>query len=272
MPTLLALMAHPDDIEITCAGTLALFARAGWQVQMATMTAGDLGSATLPRRVIARVRQQEAAASAALLGARYTCLGFADLCITCDAASKRRVSGFVRHVRPDLVIVPSPVDYMADHEETPRIVREACFASTVPNWKATWAGRPVAPCPKLPAVLYADPIGNVDHFGRRLPARQAVDITDVIALKQQMLACHRSQRDWLRQQHGEDDYLRFMRRCAQDRARDFGRRTVRYAEGFTQHLGHGFPPDDLLTQVLGERRVRTLPDEPAFAGQRAAWL
>jgi LmbE family N-acetylglucosaminyl deacetylase len=43
MPRVLALMAHPDDIEITCAGTLILLRAAGWDVHMATMTAGDLG-------------------------------------------------------------------------------------------------------------------------------------------------------------------------------------------------------------------------------------
>ena len=176
----LAVMAHPDDIEMTCAGTLVLLKRAGWDVHMATMTAGDLGSGTRSRAQISRIRKREAAASARLLGAGYTCLGFQDLTIVYGEAAKRRVSALVRLVRPDLLIVPSPVDYMADHEETPRIVREAAFASTVPNWKASLAGRRPKPAEKLPAILYADPIDHVDHFGRRVPAECVVDITDAL--------------------------------------------------------------------------------------------
>jgi LmbE family N-acetylglucosaminyl deacetylase len=223
------------------------------------MTAGDLGTATRSRAAISRIRKKEAAASAKLLGAAYTCLGFDDLTIVYNAATKRRVSALLRLVRPDLVIVPSPVDYMADHEETPRIVREAAFASTVPNWKASLRGQRPRPCAKLPAILYADPIDNVDHFGRRVPAQYVVDITGSVDLKEQMLARHESQRSWLRDQHGEDEYLLWMRRVGADRARDFGRAGVKYAEGFRQHLGHGFPREDHLTASLGERLVKALP-------------
>ena len=258
-PRVLAVMAHPDDIEMTCAGTLALLKRAGWDVHMASMTAGDLGSATLSRSEISRIRRREAAASAKLLGARYTCLEFADLTLVYGERTKRRVSALLRQVRPDLVIVPSPVDYMADHEETPRIVREAAFASTIPNWKASLAGRRPRPCDTLPGILYADPIDNVDHFGRRVRARYVVDITATIDLKERMLAAHDSQRAWLRQQHGEDEYLRWMRRVGADRARDFRDRRVRYAEGFRPHLGHGFPRHDYLTATLGRRLVKALP-------------
>jgi LmbE family N-acetylglucosaminyl deacetylase len=254
----LAVMAHPDDIEMTCAGTLVLLKRAGWDVHLATMTAGDLGSATRSRAQISRIRKREAAASAKVLGAGYTCLGFQDLTIVYGPAAKRRVSALVRLVRPDLVIAPSPVDYMADHEETPRIVREAAFASTVPNWRASLGRRRPKPAEKLPAILYADPIDHVDHFGRRVAAQYAVDVTDAIELKERMLACHESQRAWLRDQHGEDEYLAWMRRMGAERARDFGDPRVRFAEGFRQHLGHGFPREDHLTAALGSPRVKRL--------------
>ena len=218
VPTVLALMAHPDDIEITCAGTLVLLKRAGWDVHLATMTAGDMGSMRLSRGKIARIRRREAAASARTLGATYDCLGFNDLTIICDERSKRRVSGLVRKRRPDLLITHPPVDYMADHEETSRLAREAAFASTMPNWKATDSN--ARPCEALPVILYADPIDNADHFGRRVPARYVVDVTPVIDVKERMLAAHESQRSWLRAQHGEDEYLLWMRRMGADRARD----------------------------------------------------
>jgi LmbE family N-acetylglucosaminyl deacetylase len=256
MPTVLAVGAHPDDVEITCAGTLALLRRAGWEVRIASMTAGDLGSATLSRARISAVRRGEGAAAAKLIGAEYTCLGFVDLCVVYSGESKRRVSGFLRQVRPDLLIVPSPVDYMADHEETPRIFREAAFASTIPNWKASFGGRSAPPCAKLPSVLYCDPIDLVDHFGRPVAAELLVDVTDVYPLRERMLAAHASQRDWLREQHGEDEYLHWSRRLAAARGREVGRRAVKYAEGFRRHLGHGFPAEDVLTRVLGAGRVR----------------
>jgi len=258
MSSVLAVVAHPDDIEILCAGTLILLKKAGWDVHMATMTPGDLGSMRHSREEISRIRRAEAAASAAVIGATYTCLELRDLTIVYGEDPKRRATALIRETRPDLILTLSPFDYMADHTETPRIAREAAFASTMPNWEASLNGHAPPPCQKLPAILYADPVDHVDHFGRRVPARQVVDITDVIDVKEKMLAAHDSQRTWLREQHGEDEYLHWMRRVGADRARDFGSKKVKYAEGFTQHLGHGFPKDDFLTKALGRKRVKTL--------------
>jgi len=255
MPTVLAVMAHPDDVELLCAGTLILLKRAGWDVHIATMTAGDQGSMKHGRAAIAKIRRKEAAASAKLLGAGYTCLGFDDLTVTYGDQPKRIVTGLLRAVRPDLMILHSPDCYMADHTESVRIAREAAFASTIPNWKAPGSS---PPCKTMPAILYADPVDHVDALGRRVPARYVVDVTSVIDRKEQMLAAHESQRSWLREQHGEDEYLHWMRRMGADRARDFRKSSVKYAEGFRQHLGHGFPHDDPLTAPLGRVRVKTL--------------
>ena len=256
MPSALAVFAHPDDIEMLCAGTLALLKDAGWTIHLATMTAGDLGTMTLSREEISDVRRKEAAASAALLGASYTCLGFEDLQLGYGPEPKRRVSALMRDVGADVVFTHAPVDYMADHEETSRIAREAAFASTIPNWTASLNGKPSTPLKVMPAVIYADPIDLVDHFGRRTSARQVVDVTATMPLKEKMLACHASQRSWLQDQHGEDDYLRYMKAWCADRAKDFGRRTVKYAEGFNQHLGHAFSKADILGDALG-KKVKT---------------
>ncbi|HLY08906.1 MAG TPA: PIG-L family deacetylase [Planctomycetota bacterium] len=260
MPTVLAVMAHPDDIEILCAGTLILLKEAGWDVHLATMTAGDLGSMRHSRPAIAKIRRKEAAASASLLGAGYTCLGFDDLTVAYSPHAKRVVTGLLRAVEPDLLVLHSPDCYMADHTESARIAREAAFASTIPNWKATWKGRPIKACAKMPAVLYADPIDHVDALGRRVRARYVVDITSVLAAKEKMLSAHDSQRRWLREQHGEDEYLLWMRRMGADRARDLADPAVQAAEGFVPHLGHGFPRDHHLGRALGSK-VRELSGE-----------
>jgi len=79
MSTVAAVMTHPDDIEFTCAGTLALLHRAGWKVRLATLSPGDLGSMKHSREEISRIRRQEAATSAKLIDAAYTRLEFSDL-------------------------------------------------------------------------------------------------------------------------------------------------------------------------------------------------
>jgi len=248
MPTVLALMAHPDDIEILCAGTLLLLRAKGWNVHLATMTAGDLGSRELSPPKIARVRRAEAAAAAELLGADYTCIGERDLRITYNVSSKRRVSALIRRVRPDLLITHSPTDYMADHEETSRLAREGAFAAAIPNWSCSEK----TPLAALPAILYADPIDAVDILGRRQPASIFVDVTSVIDRKSDLLACHASQRDWLRAQHGVDEYLLWMRRCGSARAADARLPASRFSEGFNPHHGHGFPAQDVLSRAIPE--------------------
>jgi N-acetylglucosamine malate deacetylase 1 len=261
MPRVLALMAHPDDIEITCAGTLILLKEAGWEIHLATMTAGDLGSSTLAASAIARIRRKEAAASAAMLGAGYTCLGIADLTIAHSERHKRIVTGLLRAVRPDLLVTHPPVDYMADHEQTSYLARDAAFGSTIPNWRAlppvgVRSRKAAPPCEALPSLLFADPIDLATPDGRRAPARLVVDISPVLERKAAMLAAHASQRAWLQEQHGEDEYLHWMRRVGADRATDFGKRSVTHAEGFVPYLGHAFPKHDVLTAALGKRRVR----------------
>src|SRR5436305_9044359 len=88
----LALHAHPDDIEFQCAGTLALLREAGCAVTMATMSPGDCGSAEHDAEAIAAIRRGEAKAAADLIGADALCLEFRDLAIFDDDDSRRRVT------------------------------------------------------------------------------------------------------------------------------------------------------------------------------------
>jgi hypothetical protein len=75
-----------------------------------------------------------------------------------------------------------------------------------------------------------------------------VDISGVIETKERMLACHASQRDWLLAQHGVDHYLEAMRAWSARRGAEAG---VAYAEGFRQHLGHAYPQENKLAEILG---------------------
>lgn len=246
--TALAIGAHPDDVEFLCAGTLALLKERGWRIVIATMTPGDLGSTTLPRAEISAVRREEARRAAAVLEADYHCLEFADFAIFFGDEVLRRVTGVIRAARPDLVLTHCPQDYLADHEETSRVVRQACFAAPVRNYAATgFAGGP-APTEQIPHLYYCDPVEGIDVFGRPARATLVVDISSVIETKEQMLAQHVSQRDWLRIQHGRDRYTEDMRAWSAARGQPVG---CAFAEGLCQHVGHAYPRDDLLASTLG---------------------
>ena len=165
----LAIHAHPDDIELQCAGTLLRLKQLGCQVSVETMTPGDCGSAELSSEEISAVRRREAQQSASLLGADYTCLEFRDLSIVIDNDSRRRVTEVIRRTRPDLVITAPPVDYMSDHEMTSRLVRDGCFNASCPNYK-TQQWDPASRHTKDPLSLLRG-----CHSGDRLLRRIAAD-------------------------------------------------------------------------------------------------
>ncbi|MFK7821412.1 MAG: PIG-L deacetylase family protein [Planctomycetaceae bacterium] len=243
---IVAIHAHPDDIEFQCAGTLALLAERGHQISIATMTPGDGGSDELSSDEIAEVRRGEGAAAAALIGADYSCLEFRDLSIVFDNQSRQRVTEFVRKKSPDVVVTAPPIDYMADHEVTSRLVRDACFNASVPNYK-TKQWDPAPSLQRVPHLYYVDPIAGVDYFGNPIEPGFVVDISTTFETRQEMLACHASQREWLRRQHDIDEYMDAGARWAEKRGQEIG---VPYGEAFRQHLGHPHPQDNLLTSLL----------------------
>ena len=250
-PRVLALHAHPDDVEIQMGGTLCRLADLGWEIAVVTMTAGDLGSADRTRDEIAAVRRAEAKKAADLLGADHECLGFGDLTITHDDATRRAVTGAVRRARPDVVLTAPPVDYMSDHELTSRLVRDACFNASVPLYLCSSDGGGDAPTARVPHLYYCDPVGHAGPLGEPWRPGIVVDVSDQIERKLELLACHESQRGWLRRQHGIDEYLAGARRWSAARGELIG---VQYGEGFRQHLGHPHPTDDPLGEALGAVR------------------
>jgi len=244
---ILSVLAHPDDAEFLCAGTLIRLTREhGWQVHIASMTPGDCGSAEMPPDEIARVRRAEGAGAAAVLGATYHCVEERDLRIVYGEGPLERVVRLMRQVRPRVVLTHSPADYMLDHEQTSTIARAACFAAAVPNFLRERISE--RPLDHIPHLYYCDPIEGKDPLGRAVEPGLCIDISGVIETKAEMLARHASQREWLRKQHGMDQYVQAMRDWGAERGRPCG---VAYAEGFRQHLGHSYPQDNLLGKLLG---------------------
>lgn len=241
--TVLAIVAHPDDAELTCVGLLALLKDKGWQIEMATMTPGDCGTTTLSRKEISCIRKKEAATAAGLLDANYHCLECEDVFVMYDKPTLIKVIELIRATRPSLVITMSPDCYMVDHEMTSRLVRTACFSAGIKNIETE-----SAPFFYTPHLYYVDAMEGIDKLGHEISPAIIVDITSKIKLKEEMLACHASQREWLKMHHGMDEYILAMRRFASKRGGDIG---VSFGEGFRQHLGHAFPQDNLLAQELG---------------------
>jgi N-acetylglucosamine malate deacetylase 1 len=255
MAAILAVHAHPDDIEILAAGSLALLADAGHRISIVTATAGEGGSTEHPPAEVARIRQREAAAAAAMIGADYRCAGFGDLSVFNDDPSRRRITEMIRWARADIVLAPSPVDYHPDHEATSLLVRDAVFASSVPNYRTGETEALAA----IPHLYFIDPIGGRDREGARIRPDFGVDIGAFMETKRRMLLAHASQVAWVARQHGIDNYLKSMQDWTARRGRDFG---VAYAEGFRQYRHPPYPRTPALQELLGDA-VRELVGWPS---------
>ncbi len=242
----LALLAHPDDVEFLCAGTLIrLINEHGWTVHVATMTAGDCGSAEHGPEEISRIRRAEGQAAAESIGATYHCVECRDLRVYVNDETVDRVVRLMAKVRPSVVFTHSPDDYHMDHEMTSRVVRAATFAAPIPNFLyGQWTDPPLE---HIPHLYYCDPLEGKDVYGRPIRPAFWIDISGEVDAKERALECHASQRNWLIKHHGVDDYLRAMRDWATKQGKAAG---VPFAEGFRQHLGHSYPQDNLIGRLL----------------------
>jgi LmbE family N-acetylglucosaminyl deacetylase len=239
----LAMMAHPDDAEILCGGTLIRLADAGWEVHIATAAPGDCGTTSETRWAISHRRTEEARKAVGLIGGQYHCLDERDGFIIYDQRTLRKCIDLFRDVAPTLVFTCAARDYMVDHEMASLLARSASFVYSVPNI-TVW---PLKPGSRVPHLYYCDPIDGVDPLGNAVTPGTLVDITAPLERKAEMLACHASQREWLRAHHGMDEYIEAMRRTAAARGKLAG---IPAAEGFIQHRGHPYPQNDLLAELF----------------------
>jgi N-acetylglucosamine malate deacetylase 1 len=132
----LAVGAHPDDLEILAGGTLARFARSGDEVVMCHATTGNRGSFVHAADEIAAIRLDEARRAAEVIGAQHVTLGLDDGEVSsADPEHKRRVVDLVRDARPDLIITHHPQDCMGDHYEVSKLVFECSIYATLPLWE-----------------------------------------------------------------------------------------------------------------------------------------
>ncbi len=239
--------AHPDDAELLAGGTLALLASLGHEIIIATMTAGDCGSAEHDAHEISAIRLGEAAKAAALIGAEHQWLGFSDLAIFADDSARRRVTAALRRFQPDVVLTASPVDYHCDHEATARLVMDACFGCSAPNYHTNVYG-PAGALTAIPHLYFVDPVEGTDREGNEIVPQFVVDIAAQMDTKRAMLCEHDSQRAWLRKQHGMDNFAGTMELWTHSRGALAG---LQWGEGFRQYSGHAYPRTPLLQELLG---------------------
>lgn len=231
----LAVAAHPDDLEQLCGGTLARYVLEGHDVTMVHVSRGDRGSFVHTMEEIAALRHNEARAAAALIGATHVSMGLSDGEVSsADPRQRDAAIDVIRAARPDVLITHHPADYMPDHVETGRLFEEASFVATLPLYETTEPPHGV-----VPAVFYMDTLA-----GLGFSPTEYVDISSTLDTKLASLAAHESQVDWLRDHDGVD-VIEQTRIVSAFRGFQAG---VPYAEGFVASL-----------RWLRPRTVRLLP-------------
>lgn len=217
----LAIGCHPDDIEIACAGTLAKCVKRGDTVISCHASSGDLGHVIIPPQELKIIRANEAKEAGKLAGIEVITAGFDDLQIfTENKTAIDLMVEVIKYANPDFIITHAPNDYMSDHTAVSKLVFDASFVATLPNYDKN--NPKVA---KLVPIYYMDTLAGVNFN-----PTEYVDITDEIDLKIAMLECHKSQLQWMRE-HDNIDFADMVRTCSRYRGYQCG---VDYAEGFTQ--------------------------------------
>ncbi len=191
----LAVSAHPDDLELLCAGTLARYSAEDHEVTMCHASLGDRGSFVHSSEEISKMRLGEAMRAAQLIGATHRTLGLSDGELSAaDPAQRLLAIDLIRETQPDIILTHSPHDYMSDHVEVSRLFLDASHIATLPLLKTEHPAHH-----EVAAVYYMDTLAGVSFQ----PA-EYVDISDYLAVKLDMLRCHVSQLDWLRDHDNVD--------------------------------------------------------------------
>jgi bacillithiol biosynthesis deacetylase BshB1 len=123
MPDILAIAAHPDDVEQTCGGTLLRMAEAGYTTGIIDLTAGDMGTRGSPE-----IRVEESHAAAAVLRVSHReNLHFPDARLENTMAGRMTLAHRIRELRPQTVILPYWTGRHPDHYRASELGYEACF-------------------------------------------------------------------------------------------------------------------------------------------------
>jgi len=234
-PRVLAIGAHPDDIEFMMAGTLLCLRLKGWEVHYLNIADGSCGSVKLDADQTAKLRRKEAQEAAEIMEAHWHPPLTRDLEIFYGDELIRRLGAVIRTVAPDVLLVHHPVDYMEDHMNACRLSVTAAFSRGMPNYRTQ---PPVDPIEKPIALYHALPHGLMTPFGEEVSGSFYVNVGPVMERKKAALQAHRSQREWLDRSQGMSSYLEGM----VETTRQMGRQSqsFEWAEGWVPHAHLGF--------------------------------
>lgn len=176
----LAIAAHRDDVELTCAGTLIRASDQGYRTGILDLTAGETGS-----RGSASLRAEEAERAARVMGVSdRRNAGLPDAHLANTDETRRIVVEQIRYFRPRVVILPFPVGRHPDHRVSSELGRDACYLAGLTRYNAP--GEPHRPYKLLYALSYReDPVKPTF----------VVDITDQFSRKMEAIRCYASQFD-----------------------------------------------------------------------------
>jgi len=217
---ILAVVAHPDDMEILCGGTMAKFSRLGHKVTVCHVCDGGKGSKSHSSEELIKIRHKEALESAKLIKAEMIWAGIPDGEVVLNLDNRIKIIDIIRKSQPDLILTHSPGDYHVDHINTGKLVFEAIYLADLPLFKTENKATE-----KLPYLYYMETLGS----GNFIP-EEYVDITDTIDIKIEMMLKMRSQLGWLKEMHN-CDAPEYIKTVAAFRGYQAG---VKYAEAFVQ--------------------------------------
>jgi len=215
---ILAVGAHPDDIEIYCGGTVAKYAQRGDEVTIAYVTDGQMGHPTLPPEEISAIRKEEAKAACKIIGAKMLWLGYRDEFFFYNEETRVAFIDMIRQAAPDVIITHYPDFFSADHSGVGQMVNDAQIVVNMPNIKTRYP-----PTRKISPIYFMEAPAGVEF----LPD-EYVDITETFNIKKKMVECHKSQSVWLKKAY-DVDYVEFIDIVGRFRGLQAG---VKYAEGF----------------------------------------
>ena len=247
--TAFAIACHPDDIEFMMVGTLIKLKEAGYEIHYMNIANGSLGTNQYDYETIVKMRRQEAIDACAVIGANFHESLCDDLEVFYCKETLEQLVPIVRDVAPEIILTHGPYDYMEDHINAGRLAVSAAFCRGMTNFKCN---PPREAIEGKVTVYHSMPHSLTDQLKNPIIPEMLVDVSSTIDTKKTMLACHRSQKEWLDVSQGNDAYLIDM----EQRCEHFGKMTsgFKYAEGWIQHshVGYCDPQDNPLADALGE--------------------
>lgn len=219
---LAAIVAHPDDAEIFCGGTLAKHADRGDKVTVVYMTRGEYGGGSdTTEAEVAATREQEANIAAETLGVETAFLDYKDGRVTYSLENRLQIVETLREHRPDIVLTHFRDDMHPDHRTTSRLVTDAYYMSSLPLVET--ANEPWEP-------------QNIYYVGKPTSSFDPdvyVDISEYQSKKEDAILDHESQVEWLQEHGGIDAEFDDLIEGVRAQSRTLGRtRGVEFAEGF----------------------------------------